>query len=511
MELDILKREVLELDEMLRGGFIAKIYQPLPREIVLKVRLATFGERRLVLSADPGLGRCHTTSLRIPNPSSPPRFCAYLRAHLQGSRIESIDVPVEDRIVVLNCVRGHGDSQEKRALILELIGRDSNIILLRRDDSFIMECLQRIYPKRDDYRSVIPGVLYRYPPANPVSWIKPDHKVTNGEQQINKASGKLEDPGKLKSVNRFDIPDTELLDTAIDRRYAFILEKQILEAFRRSISAPLKTRIKSLVRRSKKIEEDRNRLETYSRQQKYGELIKFSLKKIHKGMTEAELFDWETNTLITVKLDPSLSPHGNMEVYFAKSSKARRGLAIVEERFRATNEEIEALQDIEYLVSEASSVEDLEQFADEIQPASKSRSQQKSKQIRKQTMAQSKPFHEYTSPNGHKILVGKNSKGNELILRRLAAKNDLWLHARGIPGAHVFVLSQGNLKVTDDDIEFASSLALAHSKARTSGKHEVILTSVQEVYHPKGAQSGRVKVKKFRTVMAVPAKTTEKE
>ena len=70
MELNALKVEVGFLNQTLKGGFIAKIFQPLPREIVMKVRLATFGEKRLVLSADPALGRIHTTRLKIPNPPS---------------------------------------------------------------------------------------------------------------------------------------------------------------------------------------------------------------------------------------------------------------------------------------------------------------------------------------------------------------------------------------------------------------------------------------------------------
>src|SRR5271157_5034147 len=80
MDLAVLQKVAQELNELLPGGFVNKIYQPLPREIVLRIRFRTGGEKKLMLSADPLLGRIHLTSLKIPNPPTPPSFCACLRA-----------------------------------------------------------------------------------------------------------------------------------------------------------------------------------------------------------------------------------------------------------------------------------------------------------------------------------------------------------------------------------------------------------------------------------------------
>lgn len=500
MKLDTLKREVYELNEMLTGGFIAKIYQPLPREIILKVRLATFGERRLLLSADPGLGRIHTTSLRIPNPQTPPRFCAYLRAHLQGSRIESLETPIDDRVVIIKCVRGKQEPIEKRWLILELLGRDSNILLVRGSDGSIMECLHRIYAKQEHLRSVSPGQIYKYPPSNTLNKSACNDKTG----MVIGPKGPTESPDIL--VGKLNDPykggDCHSLDKALDSHYALKTEWDILESFRRTLQAPIRSRIRSLINRLGKIEEDRNRLERFAVNQKCGELIKFNLKKIHKGMTSVELFDWETNSSTKIPLDPSLSAVGNMESYFAKSAKARRGFSIVEERLEITTDEIKTLQDTEYMISAAKDIQELEQLSDEVTVLFRPKKSHDEKKVKKYHPVQARPFHEYRSPGGHKVLVGKSAKGNDLILRQVGDKNDLWFHAKDYPGAHVFLICTGNFFITDGDIDFSAALALRHSRGKDSGKGEVMMAKIKDVGRVKGAQAGRVKVKSFSSVMA---------
>ncbi len=500
MKLYTLKREVLELNELLTGGFIAKIYQPLPRELVIKVRLATFGERRLVLSADPGLGRIHTTSLRIPNPPSPPRFCAYLRAHLQGVRIESIEAPIDDRVAVIKCLKGLKGSDEKSLLILELLGRDSNIMLVRAADGTIMDCLHRIYAKQEGLRSVLPGAIYSSPLPRQKQEMVSRGDILDGQGACKIPSAR-EIPNQI-SFRSSDETDVGSLDKALDAHYTIKLEGQILQAYRRTLQTPLRNKIRSLSNRLKKIEEDRNRLNRFAANQKYGELIKYNLKKIKKGMTSAVLFDWETNSTLNIPLDPSLTAVGNMEFYFSKSSKARRGFLIVEERLKITNDEIKALQDMDYMITEAESVQELEQSSELIIGLSRSRAFPKGEKLKRLPSVQAKPFFEYHSPGGHKILVGKSASGNDQILRKVADKNDLWLHAKDFAGAHVFLINSGESPIADADINFAAGLALKHSKGKNAGKGEVMLALLKDVSRVKGAHSGQVKVKTFRSVMA---------
>ena len=144
MDLAVLQKIAIELDELLRGGFINKIHQPLPRELVLRVRTRGAGEKKLMISADPLLGRIHLTDLKIPNPPAPPRFCAFLRAHVQGARISGVRADATDRVVWIATTRGPSDAADERDLILELLGRDSNLVLVDRSSNKIMDCLHRI-------------------------------------------------------------------------------------------------------------------------------------------------------------------------------------------------------------------------------------------------------------------------------------------------------------------------------------------------------------------------------
>ena len=123
MDLPILQKFVQELSELLPGRFITRIHQPLPRDIVLRTRAHAGPEIKLMISADLALGRIHITDLKIPNPQSPPRFCAFLRAHFQGSRIIRVEFEPDDRVVRIVAQKGPEAARVRRELILEALGR----------------------------------------------------------------------------------------------------------------------------------------------------------------------------------------------------------------------------------------------------------------------------------------------------------------------------------------------------------------------------------------------------
>ena len=106
MDLAVLQKICLELNSLLAGAFINRVYQPLPREIVLAARTRGGTESRLMMNADPQWGRVHLTQLKIPNPPRPPRFCAYLRAHFQGAVITDVSCTPDDRVVSITTVTG---------------------------------------------------------------------------------------------------------------------------------------------------------------------------------------------------------------------------------------------------------------------------------------------------------------------------------------------------------------------------------------------------------------------
>ncbi|MGC8659438.1 MAG: NFACT family protein, partial [Desulfomonilaceae bacterium] len=266
MDLHLIQKVVSELKSEINGGIISKIFQPLPRDIVLKLYVRGAGEKRLMLSADPKLGRIHLTDLRIPNPPRPPRFCAYLRARLVNSRIVDVTCAPDDRVVNIACERRAPDSMTKMTLILELLGRDSNIIIIDTDKKIIMDSLHHIPDKHSNNRIVIRGVEYVPPPPNP-RLLVPAGESDRGATVA-------------KPLSSLDFPDgTRSFNKSVDRFYMSLLTNSLTENLRREVARPAKAKIRSLETRRHKIEEDIKRLQKFIAQGKYGELLKTNLGK----------------------------------------------------------------------------------------------------------------------------------------------------------------------------------------------------------------------------------------
>ncbi|MBO4211132.1 MAG: NFACT family protein [Oscillospiraceae bacterium] len=154
-----------ELNTTLPGARIDKIQQPERDTVLLQVRSPAAGNRRLLLSASPNHPRLHYTEARWENPAQPPMFCMLLRKHLAGGRVLSLHQLPMERAVEL-CVESAdelGELSEKR-LYLELMGRNSNLILTGPDGR-IIDCLRRVDFEMSEKRQVLPGLFYREPPA----------------------------------------------------------------------------------------------------------------------------------------------------------------------------------------------------------------------------------------------------------------------------------------------------------------------------------------------------------
>ncbi len=153
-----------ELAGQIIGMKIDKIQQPEQDQIILTLR--GFGAApRLLISAGTGDARVHLTDTVFENPPNPPMFCMLLRKHLTGAKITTITQPPLERAIdmTLACFDALGEPCEKH-LIVELMGRYSNIILTAQD-GMIIDCLRRVDTLMSELRQVLPGLFYRLPPA----------------------------------------------------------------------------------------------------------------------------------------------------------------------------------------------------------------------------------------------------------------------------------------------------------------------------------------------------------
>lgn len=151
---------VQELSPILLGARIDKIQQPSRDTVLLQLR----GREKLLLSANVNRPRIHLTQASFDNPAQPPMFCMLLRKHLSGGRISEITQPTAERVVRLSfdCTDEMGVPCRKE-LILELMGRNSNLILTGADGR-ILDCLRRVDFEMSETRQVLPGLFYHEPP-----------------------------------------------------------------------------------------------------------------------------------------------------------------------------------------------------------------------------------------------------------------------------------------------------------------------------------------------------------
>lgn len=150
-----------EIRPQVVGLRIEKIQQPAKDQVILSLR----GGRRLLLCAGASQSRIHLTSLSRENPAAPPMFCMLLRKHLGGGRISAVEQPNLERAAILtvDMVDELGEPG-RRKLILECMGRRSNLILTDGQDR-IIDCLRRIDLEMSEERQVLPGLYYHLPPA----------------------------------------------------------------------------------------------------------------------------------------------------------------------------------------------------------------------------------------------------------------------------------------------------------------------------------------------------------
>ena len=219
----------------------------------------------------------------------------------------------------------------------------------------------------------------------------------------------------------------------------------------------------------------------------YGELLNTYGYGLAPGTKSMEALNYYTNEMITIPLDPLLSASENAKKYFDKYSKLKRTYEALSTLTAQVKEEIDHLESIQAALDLALLEEDLAQIKDEmIVSGYIHRRSGNTKKIK----FTSKPFH-YLSSDGFHIYVGKNNYQNDELTFQLASGNDWWFHAKGIPGSHVVVKTEGN-ELPDSTFEDAARLAAFYSKGRGQDKVEIDYTEKRNVKKPAGGKPGFV-------------------
>ncbi len=218
----------------------------------------------------------------------------------------------------------------------------------------------------------------------------------------------------------------------------------------------------------------------------YGELINtygYGLEEDAKSLTALNYY---TNEEITIPLDTQLTPMENAQKYFDRYNKLKRTYEALHELIKETHEEMEHLESISTSLDIAVSEDDLIQIKEELTQFGYI----KKKHAGKKEKVKSKPFH-YLSSDGFHIYIGKNNFQNDELTFKFASGSDWWFHAKGIPGSHVIVKTNGE-ELPDRVFEEAGCLAAYYSKGRENDKVEIDYLEKKNVKKPNGSKPGFV-------------------
>lgn len=251
---------------------------------------------------------------------------------------------------------------------------------------------------------------------------------------------------------------------------------------RRIVQTALERNIKKYDLQVKQLQ-DTDKREKY---RVYGELLNAYGYGVEQGAKSMEALNYYTNEMITIPIEPTLTTGENAKKYFDKYQKLKRTFEALTTLTQETKAEIDHLQSVNTSLDIALREEDLVQIKEELIESGYIRRKGGSRREK----ITSKPFH-YISSDGFDIYVGKNNLQNEELTFKLATGNDWWFHAKGIPGSHVIVKTNG-AEMTDRAYEEAGKLAAYYSQSRGQEKVEIDYVQKKNVKKPNGSKPGFV-------------------
>ena len=546
---------VHELNRNLLDGRINKIAQPETDELLLTIKTPN-GQRRLSISASASLPLIYLTEGNKPGPMTAPNFCMLLRKHINNGRITKIWQPKLERIIhfEIEHLDELGDLCKKE-LIVEIMGKHSNIIFCSEDGT-IIDSIKHVSSQMSSVREVLPGRIYFIPDtmekSDPlsVSFAEFQRVLTEKPMPLAKAVYTsftgispvvAEEICYLSGIDSALTPRelSEDLLTHLYRQFTLYFEEvsaghfspaiyyhgaepkefsalplthfsQYIRKDYNSISRLLEdyyaekntlTRIRqksvdlrrvvqtALERNRKKYDLQAKQLRDTENREKfkvYGELLHTYGYNLKPGAKKLEALNYYTNEMITIPLDSTKTPQENALKYFEKYNKQKRTFEALTSLIEETKDDISYLESVSNALDIALSEDDLTQIKEELIESGYIRR----KFTKKKVKITSKPFH-YLSSDGYHIYVGKNNLQNEELTFHFASGNDWWFHAKGIPGSHVIVKTNGE-ELPDRTFEEAGKLAAYYSKNRGSEKIEIDYIEKKHVKKPKGGKPGFV-------------------
>lgn len=526
-----------ELRRDLLGGRIQKINQPFEQELVLQIR-SNRKSHKLLLSAHSVFGRVQLTDTTFENPAIPNTFIMVMRKYLQGAVIEAIQQVENDRILEISVSNKNeiGDSVAV-TLVIEIMGKHSNIILLDKASGKIIEAIKHVGFSQNSYRTILPGSTYVAPPQpsslNPFTVgdeklfeiLHTEDLEPKRLQQIFQGLGRdtateLSDrltADKLKTFRAFFASPTQpsLTEKSFsallfsDSKTQMSTLSELLDSFYKDKAERdrVNQQASELIRRvENELEKNRKKLgkqeeellatENAEEFRQKGELLTTFLHQVPNDQDQVELDNYYTGEKIIISLDKALTPNQNAQRYFKRYQKLKEAVKHLTSLIEETRTTILYLESVEIALAQASLTE-IAEIREELIQTGFIRRRQREKIQKRQ-----KP-EKYLATDGQTIiLVGRNNLQNDVLTFKMAKKDELWFHAKDIPGSHVVIT--GNLQPSDEVKTDAAELAAYFSKARLSNLVQVDMIETRKLNKPTGGKPGFVTYTGQKTLRVTP-------
>lgn len=529
---------VEELRSELVNGRIQKINQPFEQELVLQIR-SNRQSHRLLLSAHPVFGRIQLTQTTFENPAQPSTFIMVLRKYLQGALIESIEQVENDRIVEITVSNKNEIGDHIQAtLIIEIMGKHSNILLVDKSSHKILEVIKHVGFSQNSYRTLLPGSTYIAPPSteslNPFT-IK-DEKLFEILQTQELTAKNLQSlfqglgrdtanelerilvSEKLSAFRNFFNQETKpcLTETSFSPvpfanqvGEPFANLSDLLDTYYKDKAERdrVKQQASELIRRvENELQKNRHKLKKQEKEllatdnaeefRQKGELLTTFLHQVPNDQDQVILDNYYTNQPIMIALDKALTPNQNAQRYFKRYQKLKEAVKYLTDLIEETKATILYLESVETVLNQAG-LEEIAEIREEwIQTGFIRRRQREKIQKRKK-------LEQYLASDGKTIIyVGRNNLQNEELTFKMARKEELWFHAKDIPGSHVVI--SGNLDPSDAVKTDAAELAAYFSQGRLSNLVQVDMIEVKKLNKPTGGKPGFVTYTGQKTLRVTP-------
>ncbi len=559
-----------ELRQALTGGKVDKLYQPARDEAVLHMR-AGRDNVRLLLSASPAHPRAQLTRVPRENPETPPMFCMLLRKHFTGARLLELSQPSMERLLDFRfeTLDELGDRVERR-LVLECIGRKSNLIMLDGAGR-ITDCMRRAEVDLSAKRPVMPGLFYA--PPEPTGRLDPSAMAPEELRSFvlaNASQGDGQDKWLLDTFNGLspltarelvfqgegtregladrlaqlmervkagDFTPTVLLregrpfdftfqpilqyGPAVElKRYPtfsallddFYEQKEAQERVKQRGQDFIRSVTQARNRTAKKIanqEADLARTAGREKLRRYGDIITTNFYAMSRGQSVLRAQDYYDPACpeVDIPLDPLLTPQQNAARYYKDYKKAQKAEEMLTLQIEKNRGELDYLDSVLQMITLSEGDRDLQEIRQELMDNGYLKQHRRKMTAKgKQKIVHAKPL-EFRSSGGLTILVGKNNSQNDRLTHREADKRDLWLHAQKLHGSHV-ILKTGGLPPDERSLTEAAMLAAWFSQGRDSGQVPVDYTPVKAVKKPAGAKPGYVIYHTYQTLYVTPDEET---